>query len=329
MKLFLRSLPSLFLVFAILAGCGRGSREAAEKDDFRVILDFLPNPLHIGIFHAQANGWYAEAGLHLTIDQPTSTSDTLRLMSAGRADLGLVPMIDFLAARQEGEDIRIVASVVQHPLAALHGLKESGIERPRDFENGVIGISGVLSDEVIARQIVAADGGDPASLEFINIGFNVIQNLVAGRVDGAIGFWNHEGVQLRAVREAVVFREDEWGIPTYPGIVAFAPPPEEAAAAEALQTFLAVTARGYEAAVADPKPAIANLSAALDGSSPEELKPHFEALKPVYLNADAEWGYVNEEEMKVFLQWIQATPLFNRPFKPDHVFTNQYLPDRE
>jgi len=326
MKPFYR-LNILFVLF--LAGCGSDRQAPSGGEEFRIILDFLPNPLHIGIFHAQAEGWYEEAGLDLTIDQPTSTSDTLRLMSAGRADLGLVPMIDFLAAHQGGEEIVMVASVVQSPLAALHGLKESGITRPKDFENGVIGISGVLSDEVIARRIVAADGGDPATLEFINIGFNVIQNLVAGRVDGAIGFWNHEGVQLSSVREAVIFREDEWGIPAYPGIVAFAPRPGNESRERALRTFLAVTAKGYESAVDNPEKAIASLASVLEGSTPDELRPHFLALRPVYLNDGGSWGVINRQEIEAFLAWLGQTPIFDKPFQADLVFTNHYFTDRD
>jgi putative hydroxymethylpyrimidine transport system substrate-binding protein len=32
----------------------------------------------------------------------------------------------------------------------------------------------------------------------VTIGFNAVQNLIAGKVKAAVGFWNAEGVQLQA-----------------------------------------------------------------------------------------------------------------------------------
>lgn len=295
------------LLGLLAAGCGGPREEAGGPGTFRVILDFLPNPLHIGLYHAQAMGWYAEAGLDLRIDQPTSTTDTLRLMSAGRADLGYVPMIDFGKAREQGEAIVMVASVVQKPLAALHALAASGVARPRDLEGRVIGVSGVASDEATARSIVAHDGGDPDSLRFINIGFNVVQNLVAGRVDGAVGFWNHEGVQLRGAAEAVIFKEDEWGLPAYPGIIAFVRREtlQDADRRDRLQRFLDTTARGYAHAVAHPETALRHLAGQLEGATATDLRPHLEALAPVFLDAQGRWGQINEAELAAFLAWAE------------------------
>ena len=44
---------------------------------------------------------------------------------------------------------------------------------------------------------VSADGGDPAEVERVTIGFNAVSSLAAGKVDAATGFWNAEGVALR------------------------------------------------------------------------------------------------------------------------------------
>ena len=52
------------------------------------MLDYLPNADHAGIYAAQANGDFKQAGLDLKIRQPTDASAPLKQVAAGRADLG-------------------------------------------------------------------------------------------------------------------------------------------------------------------------------------------------------------------------------------------------
>ena len=49
-----------------------------------------------------ARGSYRAHGIDLTVQAPTSTSDTLKLMAAGKADFGIVSLLDFLTAYQPG-----------------------------------------------------------------------------------------------------------------------------------------------------------------------------------------------------------------------------------
>ena len=49
-----------------------------------LVLDFIPNAVHAGIYTAVANGYYEDNGINLKIIQPTSTADTLRLIDAGK-----------------------------------------------------------------------------------------------------------------------------------------------------------------------------------------------------------------------------------------------------
>ena len=54
----------------------------------------------------------------------------------------------------------------------------------------------------------------------INIGFNAVADLLAGRVAGATAFWNDEGVTLERRKPGFhVFRVDDYGAPSYPELV--------------------------------------------------------------------------------------------------------------
>ena len=67
---------------------------------------------------------------------------------------------------------------------------------------------------------VSGDGGDPAGVDEVTIGFNAVASLAAGKVDAATGFWNDEAVE--AQRKGIplrVFKVDEYGAPSYPELV--------------------------------------------------------------------------------------------------------------
>src|SRR5580692_11013849 len=156
-----RALRAALVLAAILVGCHDKARDPStgSHGQVRVILDYIPNAVHVGLYQADAAGYFRDEGLNVRIDAPTSSSDTLRLMAAGQAEFGLVSLLDFMSVRAKGEPLKIIMAVEQRPLAALIALKKSGIERPKDLAGKLVGITGVVSDEAGAKWIVKHDGG--------------------------------------------------------------------------------------------------------------------------------------------------------------------------
>ena len=82
--------------------------------------------------------------------------------------------------------------IVQRPLAAVIARPRGPVDRPRDLEGRTVGVTGLPSDEAVVDSEVSADGGDPAKVHRVTIGFNAVSALAAGKVDAATGFWNAE-----------------------------------------------------------------------------------------------------------------------------------------
>ena len=89
------------------------------------------------------------------------------------------------------------AALVDRPLAAIAARGGTGISRPRDLEGRTVGVSGLPSDPAFLEAVVRHDGGDPAEVDQVTIGFTAVTRLLSGRVDAAPIFWNAEGVVLR------------------------------------------------------------------------------------------------------------------------------------
>src|ERR687892_1207684 len=199
---------------AALVACGDDGGEQAT-----LALDFQPNAAHAGIYAALGDDLDADRELELRVRVPSASTDSLKLLAAGRADVSVVDIHDLGLARQEGEPIVGVGALVQRPLAAVIARREP-IRRPRDLEGRRVGVTGLPSDDAVLRAVVEADGGDFDDVDRVTIGFASVANLLAGKVDAATAFWNAEGVVLRERGlETREFRVDEFGAPRYPEVV--------------------------------------------------------------------------------------------------------------
>ncbi|HEX2413574.1 MAG TPA: ABC transporter substrate-binding protein [Thermoleophilaceae bacterium] len=203
----------VLLPLLLLAACGGGEDDAPEAT---LALDFQPNAVHAGIYAAQRE---EPGGVELDVRVPGASTDSLKLLAAGRADMAVVDIHDLGLARERGRDVVGVGALVQRPLAAV--IARSGeVRRPRDLEGRRVGVTGLASDEAVLRAVVESDGGDPERVDTVTIGFAAVPSLIAGRVDAVVSFWNVEGVALR--RRGVrthEFRVDEFGAPSYPELV--------------------------------------------------------------------------------------------------------------
>jgi putative hydroxymethylpyrimidine transport system substrate-binding protein len=259
-----------------LAGCGDGGSGAPTR--VRLALDFTPNAAHAGIFAATQAGRDQARGVRLEIRQPTASTDSLKLLAAGRADLAVLDIHDLGLARERGADLVGVGALVQRPLAAVIAGPEAS--RPRALEGRRVGVTGLPSDDAVLRSVVEGDGGRFARVERVTIGFSAVPSLVARTVAAATAFWSVEGVALRArgVRTHE-FRVDGFGAPRYPELVVVANRRWLTAHRDAVRRTLRALADGTRAALRDPRPVVRAIARA--GQADERLvRAELAAVRP-------------------------------------------------
>src|SRR5918999_2666464 len=79
-----------------LAACGDSGSERAT-----LALDFQPNAVHAGIYAALREDLDARRELDLRVRVPSASTDSLKLLAAGRADVSVVDIHDLGLARQQ------------------------------------------------------------------------------------------------------------------------------------------------------------------------------------------------------------------------------------
>jgi len=257
----IRLTPILLVACALLAGCGGTTGSDRPNQEASLLLDFTPNGVHAGIYLATSRGYDDAEGVQLEVQAPSSSTDALRLLQGGRADMAILDIHDLGLARETGAhppDIVGVMALVQTPLAAV--LAQPEIERPRDLEGRRAGVTGLPSDVAVLRSVVAGDGGDPDQVRTTTIGFEAVKALLAGRVAGATAFWNVEGVALRAERPGTrEFRVDEFGAPAYPELVLCVTRRTLEDDRAVVEATIRALQRGYTQAQVDPESAVSAL----------------------------------------------------------------------
>ena len=296
------------LLLAGAAGCGSGA-EPGAPDGATVVLDFTPNAVHSGIYSARSQGYYRDAGIELTVRRPGDSTDAPKLLEAGRAEFALLDIHDLGIARERGLDVIGVMPIVQRPLASVIARGDGPVRRPRDLEGRTVGVTGLPSDEAVVDSVVAADGGDPTRVNRVTIGFNAVSILAAGKIDGATGFWNAEGVALQ--RQGVpirVFKVDRFGAPPYPELVLATSRGTIERDPRLVRAMAAATARGYESASEHPGRALDDLLAAVPGLDRADQAAQLRVLRP-----DLRPAPFDPAVLRAWARWDLEHGLLKRP----------------
>jgi putative hydroxymethylpyrimidine transport system substrate-binding protein len=269
------------LALLALLGAGCGDDDAPSSDARRPVelaLDFQPNAVHAGIYTAVADGIDHDHGIDLDVRVPSSSTDSLKLLAAGRADASIVDIHDLGLAAERGADVVGIGALVQAPLAAV--IAQPDVRRPRDLEGRRVGVTGLPSDDAVLRATVESDGGDYDAVRRITIGFSAVPSLAAGKVDGVVTFWNAEGVALN--RQDVPtrqFRVDRYGAPRYPELIVTTTRERLEADPQLYEDLVATLTAGTRAALTDRPAAVKEIVAASD-SEPGLVAAQLRAVAP-------------------------------------------------
>lgn len=318
-----------------LSACGSSgaqtgdSTSGAGPTQVSMLLDWAPNPDHAALYAAQHTGAYDDAGLSVSFATPSNTADAAREVSLGRVDLAISYEPDTLIAVESGLDVISVAALIPTSLTSLITRADSGITSAADLGGKTIGLSGLASQEPTIDFIARNAGVDPATISLPNVQQSLNQALLTDQVDAIFGaFRNIEGVELAAQGDFVILPAAELGVPDYAELVIIANPrrlQDDADYAQRVKAFLAATAAGQQAALADPQVAIDALTPETEGSyDPEVLAKMVEATLAL-LPADG-FGRQSADDWATYATWMHDNGLLESEVDGAQATTNDYLP---
>ena len=332
MKRLLSIAAMLAALLPALSGCGEKRDTVTAGGATRsltLMLDYLPNPDHVGLYMALADGAFARAGLDVTVQTPSDPAAPLKLLEAGKVDLAISYEPELLIARDKGAQLVSVGAIAQVPLTTLMSLKR-GFSGPRDLRGGRVGTAGIPYQSAYLQTILQQAEVPVDSVKETNVGFNLVPAMLSKRVDATLGaYWNVEGVQLRqAGKRPQIIRMEQVGVPTYDELVLVARKDTLGDRGDDVRAFVQALARGYEAARALPRLATDALVSAAPDLDRRFALASVRASLPAFFptQADKPFGWQDPKEWTAYGTWMLEHDLLGvRPNAGSTALTNEFL----
>jgi putative hydroxymethylpyrimidine transport system substrate-binding protein len=309
-----------------LAACGEKSEETtggAVSEPLSLTLDFYPNPDHAGIYMAQKLGYFADAGLDVSIQTPSDPAAPIKQVAAGQTDLAISYEPEVMLAREQGLDVVAVGAVVDRPLTSLIWLKKSGIGGVAGLRGKTIATAGIPYQDAYLKTILARAKLSPSDVNTVNVGYGLLPALVGGSSQAMLGgFSNVEGVDLRLRgKDPVITPVDKLGVPTYDELVLVARRDRLEEDPQAIRLFLGALARGTAAAIKSPDATTKALLEANSDLDPKLTRAEVDATLPLL----SKRGEMNPAEWKAFIAWMQENGLISGNPTTAEALTDAYL----
>ncbi|WOF23035.1 ABC transporter substrate-binding protein [Microbacterium betulae] len=201
----------------LVAGCAGQAAPSGEGGEgltpVSFALDWAPNTNHIGVYVADALGYFQDEGLRIEI-LPYGSASSPGLVSAGEADFGIGGQASVQLGRTAGLDIVSVLAVTQSDTGRLVALGDrSDIARPADLDGGVFGGFGSPLYGAIAETVIVGDGGE-GDFEEVVLDTGAYEALSQGRIDFTLSVSTWEDVQADLDGHPyTAFRYQDYGLP--------------------------------------------------------------------------------------------------------------------
>lgn len=253
---------------------------ATAQEHLSVALDWTPNTNHVGLYVAQAQGWYKDAGLEVELLPYTDTPSTT-LVESGVAAIGYFTALGYYSRKAAGADLIATYATMQHETGRLvFNADRDDIQTPADLDGMTYGGFGTAWETTLVGTMIRNAGGE-GQFDAVTLGTSAYEALAAGRVDFTLEVMHWEGVAAKlAGREQRGFDYADWGVPDEQnGFIGMRQDWLDAHE-DTARAFMQATARGYAWAAEHPDEASAMLIEGSDGmlSDPELVKASMQAI---------------------------------------------------
>ncbi|MEQ8657101.1 MAG: ABC transporter substrate-binding protein [Hyphomicrobiales bacterium] len=278
-----------FLAAALFCTALPASVQAQDGQQVSVALDWTPNTNHVGLYVAEAKGWFDEAGLDVDILPYTDTSSGT-LVASGVAEFGILSAVGFHSQRATGADMTVVMAIVQHETGRLvfNGERED-IQRPADLDGMTYAGFGSAWEGALISTIIANDGGEGV-FDTVTLGTSAYEALANGSVDFTLEVSTWEGVNSVLLnRPQRAFRYADYGVPDQHTTFLGGNGTWLMENPETAETFVQAAQRGYAFASQNPEEAADILIEQTSGmlTNPDLVRASMQAL--------VEGGYLQDE----------------------------------
>lgn len=323
----------MLLSFASCADKSQGDANGEDLEKITLCLDWTPNTNHTGIYVALAKGYFKEAGLDVTVVQP-SESTSAAMCAAGQAQFAVEAQDTLAAAFTTDEPLGVtaVAALLQHNTSGIISRKGEGMDRPKGLENHTYSTWDSPIELAMLKAVVEKDGGDFSKVKLIpNNITDEAGALKAHQTDAVWIYYGWSGIaaELSGLDFDYFSFIDIDPVFDYYTPILIGNNAYMEQNPDSTKALLAALKKGYEYAIANPEEAAQIL---VDGDTTGSLKDSLELvtasqkwISGQYKAEVEQWGYIDPARWDAFYQWLWDNQLIENELPAGTGFTNEYL----
>lgn len=312
-----------------LTACGGG--ESADSGsalkEVTLVLDYVPNTNHTGIYAAQELGYFQQQGLKVNIIEP-GDNDPSTLCAVGKAEFAVTYQENVTYARTASEPlpIRAIAAIIQHNTSGFVSDTEKGILSPKDFEGKVYAGWQAPSEEAVLKAVMAAAEADFSKLTMVGATGSGL-DAMGQDIDFQ---WEFEGWavindRMKGYEMNYIPVKDLDSRLDYYTPVLITNEKMISDQSETVQSFVTAVKQGYEYAIAHPKESAELMYKVIPDTDSEFLLESQTFLSEQYSLDSAVWGMMKDEVWDGYTKFMEEYGLIDHFISADQQYTNQFI----
>jgi NitT/TauT family transport system substrate-binding protein len=331
----------LFLIAGCLLAAIVGSvpavQPAAAQETVNFRLDFRLSGYHLPFYWAKAKGYYGQSGLAVNIKEGSGSGQTVNLVSAREADIGLADFMLMANGISKGMQIKGVYGLLQKNPWAVISYQDAAIKTPKDLEGRSVA---VIADHRALLELLLKKNNVPSDKLTVRVVNVATRNTVfaEGKVDSFVS------VSIGSPTDLVVRARQGKGKPLhFMHFSDFGVAPMGqgllvhtdylAKNAETIRKFIAASNKAI-AEVSKPE----NLEEALDialketGANAERrdsLRQQWHDAVPTFQTENSKGhplGWMSDKDWQETVEILQATGYVAKPPPVADLYTNDLIP---
>jgi NitT/TauT family transport system substrate-binding protein len=319
---------SVFVLIAALGSFSVKSSQAAAPTPLTLFLGYIPNIQFAPVYVALDRGYFADAGLTVTLEHSYNETDGLTRIGVNQLQFGVISGEQIILARAQGAPVVYFFSWYQKFPVGIASPVDAKITSPKQLVGHVVSVPAKYGASYIGFQaLLNAVGLKESDLKDVKeIGFNTAPLLCARQIDASVIYIANEPVQI----EKQCFKTNVIAISDYANLVANGIVTNETTIQnhpDWVRGIASAFAKGLADTIADPDAAYTISKKYIPdlGDDPVQKQVLLNSL-PLWMSSTNAPGYSDPLSWKLTQDTLLAMKLIAQPVDLSKAFTNDYVP---
>lgn len=199
-------MKSLLASAAFVAAGTLGAAQSSAAETINFVLNWVPGGDHAPVYWAREQGWYADAGIDLVIENGTGSGASAKKVGVGRNQVGIADLPTMLQAKGKGADLVAVMNIYANSPYGIYWKKSSGIKDFNDLKGRTIGNPPFDAARQMWPAIAKVLKIAPGDVKFVNVKPNAkVAAMESGSIDATTNFYNVHYIYQRIFKDDMGF----------------------------------------------------------------------------------------------------------------------------